>query len=258
MDDLDQPLGFWARLKRWFSRPESQSTTSHSIVQVRRSIFRPWRRNESEIAELRKNFETVTQLLVGLRDHLEQQSHQQEELAQQLAKFSDTSTGLPDGTRTPDEAVRAIAQQMAYQSQQQNRLGNILEKISDASGEQGHALHNLVDKTESLEHHAQLTSENVQSMGIVIQTVNRNSEQNGQSLSAMSERIDQHSQMHDLVYRQTGRLMIVLIVTLAIAITALIIVIVIGCMILHRQRMDRPAPPVTPTAYIIRAADVRV
>jgi chromosome segregation ATPase len=235
MGDLEQPVGFWVRVKRWFGGRDAALPTSHSIVQVRRSIFRPWRRTESEIADLQKNVESLTQVMLSLRDHLEQQSRQQDELGQHLERMSEASDGFPEGARSPDEAVRAIATQMAYQSQQQNRLANILEKISDTTGEHGKALHGLMDRMESVEHHGQIIGENVQSMGIVVQSINRNSEQSSQNVAAMREHVEHHSQMHALAYRQGGRLMILLIITLLIALAAFITIIVLGVMILHRQ-----------------------
>jgi archaellum component FlaC len=244
MDDLEQPVGFWVRVKRWFGGRDAALPTSHAIVQVRRSIFRPWRRTESEIADLQKNVESLTQVMLSLRDHLEQQSRQQDELGQHLERMTEASDGFPEGARTPDEAVRAIATQMAYQSQQQNRLANILEKISDTTGEHGKTLHGLMDRMESVEHHGQVIGENVQSMGIVMQSVSRNSEQSAQNVTTIREHAEHHTQMHELARRQTGRLMIIVLITLGIAIAALIATIVMGAMILHLQRM-RSGPPAT-------------
>lgn len=174
--------------------------------------------------------------MLSLRDHLEHQGRQQEELGQHLERISEVSDGFPEGARTPDEAVRAIATQMAYQSQQQNRLANILEKISDTHTEQGKAIHSLADRIETLEHHGQVVGENVQSMGIVVQTVNRNSEQSAQSTAAIRDHVERHTLMHEWTHRHAGRLMLVLFITLLISIAALIATIVIGEMILHQQR----------------------
>jgi chromosome segregation ATPase len=240
MGDLEQPIGFWERVKRLFGGRDAALPASHSIVQVRRSIFHPWRRTESEIADLQKNVESLTQVMVSLRDHLEQQSRHQEELGQHLERMSEASDGFPEGARTPDEAVRAIATQMAYQSQQQNRLANILEKISDTTNENGKALHGLIDRMESVEHHSQIIGENVQSMGIVVQSVNRNSEQSTQNVAAVREHAEHQTQLQELVHRQIGRLTILLVSTLIVAIAALITAVVMGMMILHLQRI-RPA-----------------
>ena len=180
--------------------------------------------------------QALTQVMLSLRDHLDQQSRQHDELGQHLERMSEASDGFPEGARTPDEAVRAIATQMAYQSQQQNRLANILEKISDTTGEHGKVLHGLMDRMESVEHHGQIIGENVQSMGIVVQSINRNSEQSAENVTAMREHVEHHSQMHALAYRQGGRLMILLISTLLIALAALITIIVIGVMILHHLK----------------------
>jgi hypothetical protein len=254
MADLDQPPGFWAKFRRLFSRRRAPEAATHSIVPATRSIFHPWRRYDPAIVQLQKDYDTLMQLMLALRDHLDQQSHQQQELSQQLVKLSETDSDLPANTRTPDEAVRAIAQQMAYQSQQQNRIGNILEKLSDASGQQGRAMQGLTDRLEAIEHHGQLIGENMQSMGIVVQSVNRNSEQNAQSLSAIHQHLEHHGQMHVLAHRQTERLTILAIITLALAAAALIAVIVIGAMLAHRQRTSQAVPTTQVMNSPIRAS----
>jgi chromosome segregation ATPase len=241
MGDLEQPVGFWERVKRLFGSRDAALPASHSIVQVRRSIFRPWRKTETEIADLQRNVQALTQVMLSLRDHLDQQSRQHDELGQHLERMSEATDGFPEGARSPDEAVRAIATQMAYQSQQQNRLANILEKISDTTGEHGKALHGLMDRMESVEHHGQIIGENVQSMGIVVQSINRNSEQNAENVTATREHVEHHSQMHALLHTQNSRLTILSIITLVLATAALISVIVIGFMMLQSERLNRPA-----------------
>jgi chromosome segregation ATPase len=234
-NDLEQPLGFWARAKRWFTGHDASLPKSHAIVHVRRSIL-PWRRTESEIADLQKNVEALTQAMLSLRDHLEHQTRQHEELGEHLEKISQTNDIFPATATTPDEALRAIASQMAYQSQQQNRLANILEKLTDSGTEQGRALHSLMDRMESLEHHKEILSENVQSMGIVLQTVNRNSEQTAQNTATTQEHAEHHTQLLAINYRQNVWMLILIGVTLALAIAAIVISLTMGSLIFRRMR----------------------
>lgn len=233
MDDVNEQPGLWNRIKSWFgigsrrqlNLPVGQSTS-----------FLPWRRHDAAVANLQTGFNALTQLLVTIRENLEQQTRQQQELSQHLANLSENSFPLPPGSPLPEDAARGIVQQMAYQGQQQHRIGNILEKLSDSTAEQGRLLNALGERTETLEHHDRLIGDNLQSVGIAMQSVSRNSEQNTQVLQAMRQQMAHNDdRLHNTIGRHGDRLTILLIITMILSAVALLAVLILG-LILFRTR----------------------
>jgi hypothetical protein len=268
MSDLSDQPNLWTRVTRVFKRsgpgdsllPVRPSPQSPSVpagpftpVSVRTSLFRPWARRDAAIANLQKGFEALTHLMTAVRENLEQQTRQQEEIVKYLSHLPDLVQTLPEASQTQVETLRAIHQQMAYQSQQQNRLGNVLEKLSDAATDQGRLLHSLNDRTETLEHHDQMVSENLTSVSIAMQSVSRNSEQGTQVLQTLREQFEQRdAAMQHVMNRQTSRFTLMLAIAIVVSTVALIAVVVMGWLLLHQEaKQSAPAAAAAPATQSV-------
>ena len=86
-------------------RPQTQIAT-------RGSFLRPWAKRDAAIANLTHGFQTLTDLMVAVRDNLEQQNRRQDELIRYMSHLPEAIQLIPETARAQGETLKAIHQQI--------------------------------------------------------------------------------------------------------------------------------------------------
>jgi len=221
----------------------------NTLPVVRSSFLRPWAKRDAAIANLQRGFDTMTDLMLALRESLDTQNKRQEELLTFLDRLPEALHGIPETNRAHAETLRALHQQIAYQSQQHNRVGNILDKIGEAAGQQQKALHNIHERLEMMEHHNQMSGENLQSMGLAMQGVNRNTDKSARELIELRNTIyERNATIEEAFKKQSTRMTTMLATTIVISVLSLGAVIAMGYLLVSGSGGNKPAPAVAPTS----------
>ena len=206
---------------------------------VTRSTFlRPWAKRDAAIENLQNGLGALSELMGGIRQHMERQGLRQDEMMQHLSQISEALRALPETQRVQGETLKAIHQHMGRQNAlhtaqnaQQSKLADILERISQADGRNGRALEALQGRFEVMGRKDSAITESLTCVGVAMETVSRSSEASTQVLSQLRDNLeDRDEEMQKILHRQGNRFTAMLSVAIFLAITALVVASVIGYM----------------------------
>src|SRR5437016_1787005 len=94
-------------------------------IEPRSTFLRPWARRDAAINHLQEGFNTLTDLMSGIKDNLDKQSERHAELVNYLSHLPQLAQELPEANRVHGETLKAIQQQIEGQSSQHERLSEI-------------------------------------------------------------------------------------------------------------------------------------
>ena len=209
--------------------PHGHNAAVHGIVETRGWSLRPWAKRDAAIENLQNGVGALADLMHGIRDHLEKQSHRQDEMLQYLSHLPEALRALPESQRLQGETLKAIHHQMAQQHSEQSRLAEVLEKISQADGQNTRTLDALQEHVETLRQHDQAISENLHSVGAAMAGLGKNTEASAEVLRQLRDNTDQRDgELERVLHRQGARFTTMLAIAIFLSITALVGVCIMG------------------------------
>src|SRR5947207_8537853 len=155
------------------------------LIEPRSTFLRPWARRDAAISNLQEGFNTLTDLMSGIKDSLDKQSERHAELMNYLSHLPQLAQELPEANRVHGETLKAIQHQIEGQSSQHERLSEILNRMNSAGAEQSEMLHSLHERVESAREKDEAIAENLSSVGEAMQNVSRNSSTSAQILEQL-------------------------------------------------------------------------
>ncbi|HVT87812.1 MAG TPA: hypothetical protein VHD56_03085 [Tepidisphaeraceae bacterium] len=228
---------FFSKIGNFFRRSNGDLPLSDSTaIEPRSTFLRPWARRDAAIEHLQDGFTTLTDLMSAIRQTLENQSKQQDELVGYLAHLPEALRAIPESSRIHGETLRAIHTQLEQQNIQQERLGEILEKMSQSDGAQRESIDEIRERVETIRQTDEAISSNLSNLGSALQSVTRNSTAGTQVLEQMRDRISSRDdQLEQILHRQGTRFTAMLAVAIFLSISALAAVCVIGYMLMNQK-----------------------
>ncbi len=235
----------FSRIGGWFrksNRGENGDLPLHSpesnvpVVVTRSTFLRPWAKRDAAIQQLQDGFNTLTDLMSGIRQNLDRQDQRQAELMQYLSSLPDLLEQLPESSRVQGEALKAINQQLASQNAQQQKLSDILERISETGGQQRELIEDLAERVDTVKHNDEKIANHLQSVGEAMQSVSRNSVDSSQVLSNMRDNINSRDgQLERILHKQNTRFTTMLAIAIFLSISALVIVSILGYLLVIKK-----------------------
>ena len=211
---------------------------SHAIERVdttRSTFLRPWAKRDAAIDALHHSFESLSDLMHGIKENLDRQGQRTEELTRHLAKLPEALQGLPEHQRVQSETLLMIGGQMEQQAAQQSRLADILSKVSDHHAGQRTILESLDQRVDGLRGHDEAISENLRSVGSAMENVSRTSASSADVLQHLNENItSRDAELERILHRQNTRFTTMLAVAIFLSVAALAAVVVIGYVMISR------------------------
>ncbi len=209
--------------------PPAPPESNVPVVVTRSTFLRPWAKRDAAIQQLQDGFNTLTDLMSGIRQNLDRQDQRQAELMQYLSSLPDLLEQLPESSRVQGEALKAINQQLASQNAQQQKLSDILERISETGGQQRELIEDLAERVDTVKHNDEKIANHLQSVGEAMQSVSRNSVDSLQVLSNMRDNINSRDgQLERILHKQNTRFTTMLAIAIFLSISALVIVVILG------------------------------
>jgi hypothetical protein len=198
-------------------------------IEHRSAFLRPWARRDAAIENLQAGVGALTDLMSGIRDHLERQSQRQDEMLGYLSALPEVLRTLPEGNRVQAEALRAIHQQMERQTQHQTQLAGVLEKISQADGRNARTLDALQDHVNSMHQHDAAISRSLGGVGEAMASMSMNAEVSASVLKHLRDNIAvRDNDFEKVLNRQGNRFSMLLSVAIFLSIAALAVAGVVG------------------------------
>lgn len=256
---MSQQMNFFSRIGNWFrseypanadtvidaddpSRREEESADNPTELahlsdvrqqggggETRSTFLRPWAKRDAAIDNLQAGVGALTDLMNGIRDHLEKQSERQAEMLDYMSHIPQFLEKLPEGAKLQAETLKAIHMQMERQGEHQSKLSEILERITDADTRNGRTLDALETSVDALREHDESISSSFKSVGAAMESVSRNSEASAAVLQQLRDNISSRDgEMERILHRQGSRFTVLLSVALFLSIVALIVASVIG------------------------------
>lgn len=188
----------------------------------RSALLRPFRRDAERAEKLEQMVTSVTQLMVTIRDHLENQNSRQDELLSHMSHLPQALDSIPETARMHTEALRAIQEQLKYQNGQQDRLAEILDKISESGVDQREILSALRSRVEQVGEHHQSISDNLSSFGSAMQSVSRNTDSTTQVLQQLRDSLAERDRQIEMILKKhQSRFLVLLIIAVVSTLTAM-------------------------------------
>lgn len=207
----------------------STALAAPAPVEHRSAFLRPWARRDAAIENLQAGVGALTDLMGGIRDHLERQSRRQDEMLGYLSALPEVLRTLPEGSRMQVEALRAIHQQMEQQSRQQSQLAGVLEKISQADGRNARTLDALQEHVNSMHRHDAAISQSLGGVGEAMASMSLNAEISAGVLKHLKDNIAvRDNDFEKVLNRQGNRFSMLLSVAIFLSIAALAVAGVVG------------------------------
>lgn len=201
----------------------------HAAGESRSTFLRPWAKRDAAIDNLQAGVGALTDLMNGIRDHLEKQGERQAEMLEYMSHLPQFLEKLPEGAKLQAETLRAIHQQMERQGEHQSKLSEILETITQADTRNGRTLDALETSVDALREHDEAISGSFKSVGAAMESVSKNSEASAAVLQQLRDNIDSRDgEMERILHRQGSRFTVLLSVALFLSIVALVVASVIG------------------------------
>jgi archaellum component FlaC len=256
MDDSQQ--GLMSKLGSWFKRgprpgngelidPDNGATTLPS-GESRSSLLRPWAKRDAAISNLQQGFLTLTDLMVAIKDNLNDQGRRQDEMLRYLSHLPQALQSIPESHRLQEETLRAIHGRLEQQNEQHRLIADILGKVSETGSEQKKTTEEVRDRVETIAEHDRYISDNLSSVGAAMQTVSRNSKTSAEILEQLRDNINHRDgQLERVLSKQAARFTIMLSVAIFLSVAALVAVGVVGYQMLNRPGMGGGAAGTVPT-----------
>ncbi len=214
--------------------PIVSDTTQHSI-ETRSTFLRPWARRDQAIENLQNGFNTLTDLMAGIKENLESSAERQNQILEYLAHFPKAVNASSESQKVHGETLKAIHMQLASSNIQQEKLSEILDRLSETSAESRHTVDELRDRMEHMRATDAVIAENLNSVGSAMQAVSQHSSTSTQVLTQLRDQLDSRDgQLEQALYRQGTRFTALLSVAIFISMAALISVLIIGFKLLGK------------------------
>lgn len=212
--------------------------TSHTqnMIEPRSSFLRPWAKRDAAISHLQDGFNTLTDLMGGIKQNLEQQGRRHEEMMGFISQLPQVMQSLPENSRVQGETLKAIHQQLAAQNMQQEKLSDILDKMSDNGTDQRGMIEQLRERVESFREQDQQIVEHMQSVGAAMQKVSHTSSTSASVLENLRDGLGQRdAQLERVLNRQNTRFTTMLAIAIFLSVAALVAVSIIGYLLIIRK-----------------------
>jgi hypothetical protein len=238
--------GQWLQLSRWGAEGKDASSDLAASTDLvdgsdelldetalpgppgpRGGFLRRWSRRDDAIESLQGE---LSELMTGIRQHLERQAVRDDEIMKCLAHLPAALQQLPESARLQTDAIHAIRQHIEKQNAQQNHVGDILERMTQADAEHGRSLMALQERVGSLGHFDHAITENLGAVGTSIQTSALLLEQIKSTLSSRDGELER------ILNRQQSRFTAMLTVAICLSLAALGTVIVVGHLMTMSQQ----------------------
>ncbi|MGA2498160.1 MAG: hypothetical protein ABSH20_10485 [Tepidisphaeraceae bacterium] len=198
-------------------------------------FFRPFAKRDAAIAGLQQGFSSLAELINSIRDNLERQGRRQDEMISYLSHLPELMHSLPDSQRVQSEALRTIGQQLQQHNQHQTRLAEVMAKASQSYDDQRLVLENINGRVESVLEHNDRMAQNLRQVSSTVENMGRNGDSGVHVLRQLQENIQrQDESVQDIFQRQNSRLTFLSIAAMACSMMAMLAIIVIGIILLHR------------------------
>src|SRR5205814_2935048 len=132
-----------------------------------------------------EGFNTLTDLMSGIKDNLERQTDRQIELMKYLSALPQVIEMLPESQRVQGETLKAIHSQIEHQGVQQERLATILERMGTAGAKQNEKLHEISDRLETFQARDEKIAQNLEAVGNSMTSVSKTSSASAQVLEQL-------------------------------------------------------------------------
>jgi DNA repair ATPase RecN len=244
MNETQHSQTIFARLGNWFRRggrpgngdlPLTGEPPTTTALEPRSTFLRPWGAQRATLQRVQESFDTLTELMSSIREHMDRQSHRQDELATYLSHLPEVLRAIPETSRIHGETLRAIHQQVERQNLNQEKLADILEKLSNGSGEQRESIDEIRERVDAIRETDEAISSSLSNLGVALRSVSENSTTGAQVLEQMRDRIDSRDgQLEQILRRQGTRFTTMLAIAIFLSISALAAVCVIGYVMIIR------------------------
>jgi len=212
------------------------SAAHGQIIEPRSTFLRPWARRDAAIQHLQEGFNTLTDLMSGIKTNLDKQSDRHAELMNYLSHLPQLAQDLPEANRVQGETLKAIQQQIESQGTRHDRLSEILDRMNTAGVEQSEMLSTLHERVESFRQQDQAIAENLTSVGEAMQTVTKNTATSTQVLEQLRDNIDSRDgQLERVLHKQNTRFTTMLAIAIFLSVAALVAVSVIGYLLILKR-----------------------
>ena len=230
-----------SRIGSWFKRGSRENgdlplDSMGTAIEPRTSFLRPWARRDAAIQNLQDGFNTLTDLMSGIRDNLDRTAERQDELLQYLSHLPQALQAIPESNRIHGETLKAIHAQLEQQVEHQETLTKVLDKIGQSGGVQQEMLEGLRDRVESLRDTDESIAQNLSSVSDAMQSVTKTSTTSTQVLEQMRDNIDlRDGSLERILHRQGTRFTTMLAIAIFLSVAALVAVSVLGYMLLNKR-----------------------
>jgi len=199
------------------------------------SLFRPFARRDSAMQSLQQGFVTLTDLMVGIRENLENQGRRQDQLLTELAKLPAMLEQLPESARIQGETLKALHQELSQQHVQQQRLTEILDHVSKSNTSQREVLDGMSDRMDRMRQTDEQISNKHTSVGTTMQELGKNTTTSAQIMETLRDNMaSRDNDLQQVLMRQGTRFTVMLAVAIFLSIAALVAVSIIGYLMLTR------------------------
>ena len=236
---MSEQITIVSRVRGWFrkSRMDDVGLTdmpAETSVQST-SLFRPFARRDSAMQSLQQGFVTLTDLMVGIRENLENQGRRQDQLLTELAKLPAMLEQLPESARIQGETLKALHQELSQQHVQQQRLTEILDHVSKSNTSQREVLDGMSDRMDRMRQTDEQISNNLTSVGTTMQELGKNTTTSAQIMETLRDNMaSRDNDLQQVLMRQGTRFTVMLAVAIFLSIAALVAVSIIGYLMLTR------------------------
>lgn len=235
--------GLFSRIGGWFKPTPKVDVidpgTKLANTEARSSILHPWAKRDQAIDKMQEGFSTLTDLMSGIREGLNDQGRRQDEMLKILAHLPKVIESIPENNRLQNEAMKAIGSRLDQTNDQQRLIAEILNKVNDNGQDQRKTVEEVRDRVDSMADHERKISDNLSSVGSAMQSVSRNSQASAQVLEQMRDNMaHRDGQMELILQKQSSRFTTLLTIAIILSLAALAAVGVMG----YQMFNTRPAP----------------
>lgn len=237
MSDENGTTTLLTKVKSWFKRPSEPDLLppirsvdpTQTDIEPKTSIFRPWGKRDQAIVSLQHGFNTLTDLMSGIRENLEKQGKRQDELLEHLSRLPAVLEQLPEASRLHGETLKALHQELSAQHVQQERLTEILDHVSKNSTSHKEQLEGMTEHLDrSRQTHEQIAT-NLTSVGSAMQELGRSTGAGAQILESLRDNMTaRDNELQQILSKQGARFTVMLSVAIFLSIAALVAVAIVG------------------------------
>jgi methyl-accepting chemotaxis protein len=246
-----------SRIGNWFRRSTDKpptaadDPTSTVLARIepdenrerRNSILRPFAKRDQALTNLQEGFETLTDLMSGIKDNLADQGRRQDELLKYLSHLPTALSSIPESHRLQNEALKAIGSRLDQQNEQQLMIAEILNRVSQDNGEQKKTVKEMREQLESVAEHERNIADNLSNVGSAMQDVSKNTQSSAKVLEQMKDNIEtRDGQLERILHKQAVRFTSMLAIAIFLSIAALVAVAIIGYQLLNKPAAGGIAP----------------